>query len=140
MKKTEEEKYLSELANLKATLQGLDTLLSEKTQECYRLQKELDKRPFEIKASAEIMYPSHHPKLTKALIAKFKNKERFFAQVLIEGEKLWCIAIGIIDSYDDGEEGEIFAGILDDAPKNNKLKYNDLIQFQSCDVIDIKLI
>ena len=62
----------------------------------------------------------NHPSITNKIKDKLKNKERFLAKVLIEGERLWCIVIGRSDShnanFDDSEEGEVFVGILDNEP------------------------
>jgi hypothetical protein len=120
---------------------GLERELNVKIEECNRLHQELSKRPFEVKASAESVNTDNHPKLTNEIKEKLKNKERFAAKVLIEGERIWCIVIGRSDShnanFDDSEEGEIFVGVLDNEPISDKLKFNDLIEFQSCDVFEI---
>lgn len=116
--------------------------LQENIKQKNHLYDELRKRPFEIKAVANRVNPSNHPELTNTIISKIKNKERFYAKIRIEGERLWCIVIGRIDShnanFDDKEEGQIFAGILDSHPVNEKISFNDLVEFQSSDVYEIR--
>ena len=132
----------------------MDTELKEKIEECERLYAKLAKRPFKIKASACIVDVNNHPKLTNLLIKKLKNKERVYAKVSFEGERIWCILIGRADSYNANfskeetnifgelniieEEGEIFVGVIDNVPISDKIKFNDLIQFQSCDVFEVQ--
>ena len=121
---------------------GLERELNAKIAECNRLHEELRKRPFEVKASGEIVDTGNHPELTNLITEKLKNNERFYAKVRIGGERIWCVVVGRIDShnanFDDSEEGQIFAGILDNTPVNENLKFNDLIEFQSCDVFELK--
>ena len=97
---------------------------------------ELSKRPIEIKASAEIIDPSLHPKLTTEIQRKLDQKERFYCKVLISNENLWVLPIGTLDG-DEFEKGEIFLAIIDNEPLNEDLNFNDLIQFQSCDVVEM---
>ena len=119
----------------------LDKELNAKIVECDNLHNELIKRPFEVKSGAETVNVSQHPLVTNQIQYKLKNNERFGATVTIEGEVLCCIVIGRSDShnanFDNSEEGEIFVGVLDDEPMRSNLKFNDLIEFQSCDVHDI---
>ena len=120
---------------------GLERELNAKIEECNNLHQEIRKRPFEVKASAEVVDTNNHPKLTNIIKDKLNNKERFLAKILIDGERLWCTVIGRSDShnanFDDSEDGEIFVGVLDNEPISDKLKFNDLIGFQSCDVFEI---
>lgn len=120
---------------------GLERELSVKIEECNRLHQELRKRPFEIKTSAETVNTDNHPELTNEIKEKLNNKQRFLVKILIEGERLWCTVIGRSDShnsnFDDSEDGEIFVGVLDNEPINDKLKFNDLVEFQSCDVLEL---
>lgn len=106
------------------------------------LYQELRKRPFAIKGRAQTVDVDNHPYLTKTMQDLLNNDKRFHAKIKINDEFLWCICIGRIDSHNDNfgneEEGQIFAGIIDQVPKNNKLKFNDLIEFQSCDVKEVK--
>lgn len=121
---------------------GLERELNAKIEECNRLHQELRKRPFEVKASAETVSTNNHPSLTNTITEALNNKERILAKVRIEGERLWCIVIGRSDShnanFDDSEEGQIFVGVLSNEPINDNLSFNDLIEFQSCDVFEIE--
>jgi len=103
--------------------------------------KLLLERPFKIMANAELFDTEQHPQLTNLITDKLKNKDRFLVKVSIENERLWCIVIGRSDShnanFNDSEEGQIFVGILDNDPINEKLSFNDMVEFQSCDVIEI---
>lgn len=116
--------------------------LDRKIEECNSLHEELRKRPFEIKASGETVNIENHPKLTNLIIANLHNNKRFYANVSVNGEHIWCIVIGRADShnanFDDSEEGQIFVGVLDNVPVTSDLKFNDLIEFQSCDVVSLK--
>lgn len=96
------------------------------------LQDVLSKRPFDIKTKADVVNTGNHPKMTNHIKEKLSNKERFLAKVLINGERLWCIVIGM--SY---EEGDTFVGVLDNDPVSDELSFNDMIEFQSCDVFEL---
>jgi Na+-transporting NADH:ubiquinone oxidoreductase subunit NqrA len=116
--------------------------LRGKIEECNELHDELRKRPFRIVTKAEVVDTENHPQLTNLITEKLKNNERFCAKVRINGERIWCIVIGRSDShnanFDDSEEGQIFVGIIDNIPFSSDFKFNDLIEFQSCDVFDLK--
>lgn len=128
---------------------NLETEVKELKKEVSRLSTERDgymtelgKRPFEVKSSAEIVDTNNHPSLTNTITEALNKKERILAKVRIEGERLWCIVIGRSDShnanFDDSEEGQIFVGVLSNEPINDKLSFNDLIEFQSCDVFEVE--
>jgi len=129
---------------------NLETQVKELKKEISRLSKErddykdaLNKRPFEIKAKAEIIDVNNHPKLTKLIQDKLINNERFLVKVLIENERLWILPFGFADYKNElflgsDEIGEIFVGLLDNNPINENLNFNDMVQFQSCDVIAIR--
>ena len=106
-------------------------------------EKELLKRPFKIMAMGETVNTDNHPKLTNEITEKLNKKQRFVAKILINNERSWCMVIGRSDShnanFDKSEEGQIFVGVLDNEPVNNeKLHFNDLVEFQSCDVFEIQ--
>ena len=116
--------------------------VTEKINECNHLHEELAKRPFEIKGNAEVIDTSLHPKLTDRLQELLKSNTRFYVKILINSERFWVIPIGRSDShnanFDNSEEGQIFVGVVDNQLLNDKIKFNDLVEFQSCDVLDIK--
>lgn len=106
-------------------------------------EQELLERPFKVMAKGETVNTDNHPVLTNKITEKLNKKERFRTKILINGERIWCIVIGRSDShnanFDNSEEGEIFIGVMDDEPINNeKLHFNDLVEFQSCDVFEIQ--
>ena len=49
---------------------GLERELNAKIEECDRLHEELGKRPFEVKASGEIVDTENHPNLTNLITEK----------------------------------------------------------------------
>ena len=108
------------------------------TLDAHELHEQLMKRPFEIKASGDIVSTGNHPDLTNEMISKLKSNERFHVRIRIGDEKIWVLVIGRVDShnanFDDSEEGQIFAGILNADFEILGLKFNDLVEFQSCDV------
>ena len=120
----------------------LERELNVKIEEYNNLHQKLSKRPFEIKASASIFDSRNHPQITGLIIQKLKDKERFVCKVQIENENLWVLPIGYNDScnanFDCEEQGQIFVSVLDNEPISEKLKFNDLVTFQSCDVIEIR--
>ena len=103
--------------------------LKKKIEECNNLYGLLDKRPIQIKAIAETVSVSNHPKMTKIISELIKNNKRFYVKIRLQGERLWVIPVA--------ENEQIFYAILDSDPINDDLHFNDLISFQSCDVFEI---
>lgn len=106
------------------------------------LHDELRERPFKVKASANLVDVDNHPVTTKIIQDLLNNNKRFSARINLNGTPVWCIVIGRIDShnanFNDSEEGQIFAGVIDEDICILNVKFNDLVEFQSCDVHELK--
>ena len=122
--------------DLKTEVKELKKEVSRLSEERDNYRNELLTRPVQIKAKAEIIDPSLHPKLTNKIQAKLENKERFYCKLIIDNERLWVVPIGTLDG-DEFEKGEIFLAIIDNEPISDKINFNDLVQFQSCDVVEM---
>ena len=122
--------------DLKTEVKELKKEVSRLSEERDNYRNELLTRPVQIKQKAEITDPSLHPKLTNKIQAKLENKERFYCKVIIDNERLWVVPIGTLDG-DEFEKGEIFLAIIDNDPISDKINFNDLVQFQSCDVVEM---
>ena len=123
----------------KMKMNVLDIELKNKIDELERFREELSKRPFKLKSvDMDFINPKQHPELTNQIIQDLNNGMRGFVTVFIDTHLVELIIIGRSDSHNanfgDDEEGEIFVGVVNKLPKIEGLKFNDLIEFQSCDV------
>lgn len=114
---------------MKENIEGLRNELRLKIDECNRLHDELLMRPLKVVPTiCDLANANNHPKLTYEIAQLIKSNTRFWCKIAVKGEQFWVMPLI--------KDEQIFTGLVSSNVLSS-IKFNDLIEFQSCDVFEI---
>ena len=118
-------------------IDAVKSQLEEQTKLVEEFIKDLDERPFKCVGFAETFNLETHKEAGVEIQDALSNQERIYVKVQKEGHRFWLIVIGQKEDAESFNEG--FFGIIDTLlPDDLSVKFNDLIGFNPCDVIEIR--